>query len=268
MKRVVDWNRRRFGRRLRGRGLEIGALDNPMELLQAKEVLYSDLLTAEQIDELYPGGKHPDIISDSEHFPDLPDDSLDFIVANHVLEHLTDPNRALIEWHRMVRPEGLVMLAVPDKRYIFDFSRRRTSLSHLEADHVSTAPPEDRNACHLREWAEHVERLVPGTAAFDAWMETQMGHGYSVHNHVWVIQDILKLIRHLGACHAVHFRLRTWSNTSLLGNEFVLLLEKCSTHAGRLDGVGLAYLLAALQHPIHELASRAKRLFRRRGRSG
>src|SRR5689334_5403232 len=135
MKAIVDARRRRYSRFLTGRGLEIGALGNPMPLPHASEVLYSDVLLPEQVDAMYPGSRHPDIISDSERFDGVASETFDFVVANHVLEHVTDPIGAVAEWHRILKPEGLLLISLPDKRYTFDFRRPRTPLAHLEADH-------------------------------------------------------------------------------------------------------------------------------------
>ncbi len=259
MKAIVDARRRRYARHLTGRGLEIGALGNPMPLPHAGEVLYSDLLRPEQIDAMYPGSRHPDIVSDSERFDGVADGAFDFVVANHVLEHVTDPIGALAEWHRILERGGLLLISLPDKRYTFDHRRRRTTLAHLDADHHSTADPQVRNECHLLEWAEHVERLQPGSAELDAWVAEQRRRGFAVHNHVWVLQDILELLVHLRERYGVAFRLVRWSNTSLLGNEFTLLLRKA-------DGTGrmrVARLAALAAHPLHELVSRLRRLSRR-----
>jgi SAM-dependent methyltransferase len=260
MKRVADARRRRYARMLHGRGLEIGALGNPMPLPLATEVLYSDLLTPAQIDAMYPGARHPDIVSDSEHFPTVADGAFDFVVANHVLEHVTDPIGALTEWLRMLRIGGLLLISLPDKRYTFDHARARTTLAHLQEDHASAAPPQERNLAHLHDWAEHVEGLAPGTEAYQQWIARQRAHGFAVHNHVWVLQDILAL---LGALDA-RFVLRKWSNTSPLGNEFTLLIEKVARVTAR-DRARLRIALAVARaaHPIHEIVSRARRLARR-----
>jgi SAM-dependent methyltransferase len=172
--------RLRFAHDLRGRGLEIGALQNPMPLPRATHVTYSDVLTVEQLDRVYPGSTHPDIISNSERFPTVPDDSFDFVVANHVLEHVCDPIGALREWHRILRQDGHLLMAVPDKRLTFDHRRRRTPLAHLVADHRSDLPEHERNRCHLLEWAQFVEGLRPGTPEFDRWISDQLARGYSV----------------------------------------------------------------------------------------
>lgn len=261
MKAIVDARRRRYARRLRGRGLEIGALTNPMPLPFASEILYSDVLTPAQIDSMFPGSRHPDIISDSERFPEVAEESFDFIVANHVMEHLTDPLRALGEWHRLLRTGGFLFISLPDKRYTFDHSRPRTTISHLEEDHRSTQSPREINQCHLREWAAHVEHLEPGTEEFDRWIADQNARGFSVHNHVWLLQDVVRLMRHMATAHSIHFGLVAWSNTSFLGNEFNLLLAKRRSPSGswRWHVAGLAALTA---HPFHELAGLVRRALR------
>ena len=252
MKAIVDRRRRRYAKDLTGNGLEIGALGNPMPLPYANSVVYSDVLLPEQVEAMYPGSRHPDIISDSERFDGVADGAFDFVVANHVLEHVTDPIGALAEWHRILKPGGLLMISLPDKRYTFDRRRPRTTLAHLEADHQSSADPQIRNECHLLEWAELVEGLTPGSREFDAWVVEQKQRGFAVHNHVWVLQDIVEMLEHL----PVAFTLVRWNDTSFLGNEFNLLLRK-SKAASRMR---IARFAAIATHPLHELISRARRL--------
>jgi SAM-dependent methyltransferase len=44
---------------------------------------------------------------------DLPDQSLDVILTAHVLEHIPDTGRALDEIHRVLKPGGVALIAVP-----------------------------------------------------------------------------------------------------------------------------------------------------------
>jgi SAM-dependent methyltransferase len=44
---------------------------------------------------------------------ELPDRSLDVVLCAHVLEHVPDPDAALAELHRVLRPDGHVLLQVP-----------------------------------------------------------------------------------------------------------------------------------------------------------
>lgn len=264
MLRTVAAVRADFARHLRGSGLEIGALHSPLPIPNATHVAYSDVLTGAQLDAMYPGSRHPDILSNSEDFPEVAGGTFDFVVANHVLEHLTDPIQALREWHRILRPGGLLLMAVPDKRLTFDHARARTPLAHLIADHASPLPPSERNRDHLLEWAEHVEGLDPGSAAFAEWTARQLRDGYAVHNHVWVAQDVLRLLHHLSTAEETAFDLLAWRNASIRRNEFILLLRRTarSRFPSRV-ALRCAMGTALVQHPFISAAGALKRVIRR-----
>lgn len=55
-----------------------------------------------------------DIVGDIRDLWMFEDESVDVIVASHVLEHLTDAKSALKEWYRVLKPEGVIAIAVPD----------------------------------------------------------------------------------------------------------------------------------------------------------
>ncbi len=46
----------------------------------------------------------------------LPDDSLDFVLCNNILEHLHDPRAVLVHCRRIVKPTGLCYFNVPSWR--------------------------------------------------------------------------------------------------------------------------------------------------------
>ncbi len=50
--------------------------------------------------------------------------SFDRVVAHHLIEHLADPEKALREWARVLRDEGILVICTPNRRYpsprIFD----------------------------------------------------------------------------------------------------------------------------------------------------
>ena len=52
----------------------------------------------------------PSSIAEAVALP-LPDDTLDYLISSHVLEHLPDPISALHEWHRVLRPGGKVIIS-------------------------------------------------------------------------------------------------------------------------------------------------------------
>jgi SAM-dependent methyltransferase len=66
----------------------------------------------------------------------------DYVVASHVIEHVPDPLRWLDDIHSVLRPGGIVALAVPDHRRCFDALRSPTVAADIVAAHLtgSTTP--------------------------------------------------------------------------------------------------------------------------------
>jgi SAM-dependent methyltransferase len=56
---------------------------------------------------------HPDVLCEADHLP-FEDDTVDEIYASHVLEHLPYESKALQEWLRVLKPGGMLTVAVPD----------------------------------------------------------------------------------------------------------------------------------------------------------
>jgi len=64
------------------------------------------------------------------------DDAFDAIVAQHVIEHLTDVDTALREWARVLKPGGRLAIATPNARY--------PDPAHFaDADHARVFSPDE-----------------------------------------------------------------------------------------------------------------------------
>lgn len=59
----------------------------------------------------------PDTTADASSLP-IQNDSIDYIMAPHLLEHLVDPYKALNEWKRVLRPAGTLLLTMPNHEYL------------------------------------------------------------------------------------------------------------------------------------------------------
>ncbi len=79
----------------------------------------------------------------------ITDASYDFLLASHILEHVANPLRALQEFHRVVRPNGSLLIAVPNQLHSFDHRRPLTTFAHLEADLAANTGESDMT--HLEE---------------------------------------------------------------------------------------------------------------------
>jgi SAM-dependent methyltransferase len=73
----------------------------------------------------------------------IPDGQFEFVAASHVLEHTANPLRALQEWKRVLEPDGMLLVVLPDKRASFDHKRPFTSFAHIESDFQSGTGEDD-----------------------------------------------------------------------------------------------------------------------------
>jgi SAM-dependent methyltransferase len=100
---------------LRGRGVEFGALHFALDVPLQVEVRYADLQPVEELQRSFPhitDIRKPDVITDLESMSGIDDESEDFVIANHVMEHVEDPFRALKSMNRVLRPNGIAFVAL------------------------------------------------------------------------------------------------------------------------------------------------------------
>lgn len=55
-----------------------------------------------------------DVVTSGDNLPMFKQNSLDYVVARHNLEHYQDPIKTLLEWRRVLKPGGLLILTLPD----------------------------------------------------------------------------------------------------------------------------------------------------------
>lgn len=217
---------------LHGRGIEIGALHKPLPIDNPKVDLiqYVDRLPIEELRQHYPELNdlplvEPEILDEGGELSSIPDQSLDFIIANHLFEHLENPLRALEIWCRKLRPKGVIYLAVPDKRFTFDKDRDLTSIGHLLYDYG--APPEERGELthqHYVETAEIIEKRVGEDA--QQRVESLESRNYSIHHHVWTYDSFLELLDYVIQERGIPLEIIDRSPPQPEGDEFIFILRK------------------------------------------
>lgn len=52
---------------------------------------------------------------DAQYLLDIADNSFDFVHSSHCLEHMQDPAQALNNWFRVLKPDGHLLLLIPDE---------------------------------------------------------------------------------------------------------------------------------------------------------
>jgi ubiquinone/menaquinone biosynthesis C-methylase UbiE len=123
-----------------GTGVEIGALDKPVLQRPSANVVYVDHTDRLKLLEKYKDDEAvalTDIVdvdyvwTDGEFAAVLESRKFDFVVASHVIEHVPDVVWWLNEVATVLHPFGSLRLAIPDKRFTFDFLRAETTLSDV-----------------------------------------------------------------------------------------------------------------------------------------
>jgi len=181
---------------LRGRGIEVGALHNPLPVPRRAAVAYVDRMSKPDLLRHYPDLDaarlvNVDIIDDGEILGTMPEGSQDFVIANHFLEHAQDPIGTLGQFFRVLRAGGVLYLALPDKRFTFDAPRAVTPLAHLWDDHRH-GPAGSRRG-HYEDFVAAVHGLSdPGEV--HGMAEHYMATDYSIHFHVWTQAEMIELL--------------------------------------------------------------------------
>ncbi len=182
---------------LRGDGIEIGALNAPLPLPAGARARYVDCAPPDVLrDTGYlnaPNIKTPDLIADVEMLIGIDDGSLDFVVANQVLEHVENPLRAMAAISRVLRSGGVAFISLPDKRFTFDRERSITPLSHVERDFREG--PEWSRHSHYRDYVANVDR-VPNVEAQVADYERR---AQNIHFHVWDFPAMREMFEYAGS---------------------------------------------------------------------
>jgi len=210
-----------------GEGLEIGPLHLPLKMPAAAKPRYVDRMPVEQLREEYPelAGWNltpVDVIDDGERLATIPEESQDFVVANHFLEHCENPIGTIETHLGKLKPGGVLFYAVPDKRYTFDFRRPVVVLEHLVADYVEG--PERSRREHYEEWSRLV--LVEGDEPEEqviARADELEAAKYSIHMHAWTQAEFLAMVLECRSRFGDAFDLEAAARQ---GIEFMVVLRK------------------------------------------
>jgi SAM-dependent methyltransferase len=114
-----------------GSGLEIGgSAHNPFGLNTKNVDVTDDLFTVYKLAEIHACGEAlpVDIVASGDKLP-VEDQSVDFVVSSHVLEHFYDPIEALLEWYRVIRVGGIIFMIIPHMARTFDRVKLPTTLA-------------------------------------------------------------------------------------------------------------------------------------------
>jgi len=198
-----------FGLNLKGMGLEIGPSHAPIapksegyqveildHLNQEKLIEYyrregQDISRVEEVDHVWSGQPLPEVVGKTECY--------DWIIASHVVEHTPDLARFLIDCGKLLKPDGILSLAVPDKRACFDYfrpisslctvldshhqNRKNHSVGTLIENRINFTQRNLRDAWHVGYQGKHTFHEAQFDPAISAWQRRERGD--YIDSHAW-----------------------------------------------------------------------------------
>jgi predicted SAM-dependent methyltransferase len=168
-------------------------------------VFQNYLITAEKtvnVNVIAEDGQKNDFITDASDLYFAGSNKFDFVCSSHVLEHLTNPIKAVMEWKRVIKPDGMLYCGVPDKRFTFDHKRKRTTMQHIMDDFKKNVP--QREEKHIHEALFDINYKLAGMnkAQHQKFIEQYDNSSkktnksiYQPHVHVYTKEDVTALFR-------------------------------------------------------------------------
>lgn len=198
-----------------------------------------DIDLIEEVDFIWRGGPMPDVIP--------PDNrgTFDACIASHVIEHMPDPIAFFESLSKLMKPQSIVSLAVPDKRWCFDFFRPLTTTARwLEAayekrtKHTRATRFEFETYVIKRDgeiaWSHAPLRspafasgggidLLSALSIFDDPVDTEIAPYVDTHAWCFTPSSFAQIILEAHALSVIDYRIRSTFHTA--GHEFFVTLE-------------------------------------------
>lgn len=210
------------------RGLEIGALCSPLFTKEEANIKYYDIFPKEelmaQVAEFYPGRTFVDVdfVAYTRSLAEtLGDNTFDYFIANHVIEHIPDFIGFFNTVYDHLTPGGKFFLAIPDRRFTFDYNRPETSAGHMIVDFENNGTVDA---------AEHIlDSLIYHTEKLNVYWQDIESQRYNFvhHHHVFNYENFIeRIIKPLTRMRYFKFSLIAYCRELEMDNEFEIVLEK------------------------------------------
>ncbi len=128
----------------------------------------------------------------------ISDNKYDFVLSSNNLEHIANPLKAVSEWKRVIKPQGIIILILPRKESNFDHHRSVTTFDHLLKDYQDNIGEDDLS--HLDEILKcHDVKRDPHAISLEEFTKRSMSNfeTRSIHHHVFDIGLLKQLFKYL-----------------------------------------------------------------------
>ena len=138
-------------------------------------------------------------VEDAINLSGITSDHYDFIVSSHCLEHVANPIKALFEWGRVLKNDGILLLIVPNKSATFDHKRDVTTFSHLVHDFTKNIQENDLS--HLDEVLSKHDLLKDSGVSSIEELKERAEHNADnrcMHHHVFNESLAVDIVKYTG----------------------------------------------------------------------
>ncbi len=135
-------------------------------------------------------------IAEATNLSDVADASYGFVLSSHSLEHVANPIKAIYEWKRVLKPNGTLILVLPERENTFDHKRPFTKFDHLLTDFNENIGETDDT--HLEEaLALHDPERDPNKETFKANVAENITTRV-LHHHVFSMGVVKEMLEYCG----------------------------------------------------------------------
>ena len=239
---------RRFCKISKGRGLEIGALSTPVVKRSEGEIYYADYFPTESLLLTYKDVKLQDVVEVDFLLENISyreickkTGTFDYVVASHVFEHIPNPIGWLRELSEILKPSGIISLAIPDKRHTGEYFRNETTLNQLlryDDENLDTPSIEQLTDCvsnlfeidTIDTWILDSTRIRAEKSKLDLPTIIQRANnGEYIDNHctAWTSESFRTTLLEAIRIRDIPLKLHRLYKPAILRGEFFAQLRKC-----------------------------------------
>jgi SAM-dependent methyltransferase len=138
-------------------------------------------------------------VLDTGEFANIQSEKYDFVLGSHIIEHFANPIKAILEWKRILKTDGILIVVIPHKEGTFDNKRTVTKLSHLIDDYKKNTGEDDLT--HIEEILELHDLNSDNEAGTRQQFKERSLKNYEnrcLHHHVFNTQLAANLINYIG----------------------------------------------------------------------
>jgi SAM-dependent methyltransferase len=138
-------------------------------------------------------------IGEASILSDFKDSQYDFLLSSEMIQHIANPLRAIYEWKRVLKKDGLLILIVPNMEKTFDHKRPLTKLEHIIDDYDHDT--QETDLTHLEEVLVYHDLSRDRPAGTYDQFKQRCENNFRVralHHHVYTKESALRMTEYAG----------------------------------------------------------------------